>query len=32
MVLQLKRTFTALLSSSEFHEVTADILFFLILV
>jgi uncharacterized membrane protein (DUF373 family) len=32
MVLQLKRTFTALLSSSEFHEVTADILFILILV
>jgi uncharacterized membrane protein (DUF373 family) len=32
MVLQLKRTFTALLASSEFHEVTADILFILILV
>ena len=32
MVLQQKRTFTALLSSAEFHEVTADILFILILV
>lgn len=32
MVLQLKRTFSSLLSTSEFHEVTADILFILILV
>ncbi len=32
MVLQLKSTFSALLSSAEFHEVTADILFILILV
>ncbi|MEA5442612.1 phosphate-starvation-inducible PsiE family protein [Cyanobium gracile] len=32
MVLQLKRTFTTLVSTSKFHEVTADILFILILV
>jgi uncharacterized membrane protein (DUF373 family) len=32
MVLQLKRTFSTLFSTSEFHEVTADILFILILV
>ncbi|WP_216918651.1 phosphate-starvation-inducible PsiE family protein [Synechococcus sp. CCAP 1479/9] len=32
MVLQLKRTFSTLFSASEFHEVTADILFILILV
>ncbi|WP_216904379.1 phosphate-starvation-inducible PsiE family protein [Synechococcus sp. CCY 9618] len=32
MVLQLKRTFTTLISTSAFHEVTADILFILILV
>jgi uncharacterized membrane protein (DUF373 family) len=32
MVLQLRRTFASLFSASEFHEVTADILFILILV
>jgi uncharacterized membrane protein (DUF373 family) len=32
MVLQLKRTFSTLITSSAFHEVTADFLFILILV